>query len=88
MAAVLRLFGRNSASGPESGGCGHLNQPEMPGHWADFLLIDRDIFRLVPAEIAATRVLESWVGGKRAWVASPAPATAPSVPQVSQERWR
>jgi predicted amidohydrolase YtcJ len=60
----------------------------MPGHWADFLLIDRDIFRLVPAEIAATRVLESWVGGKRAWVASPAPATAPSVPQVSQERWR
>jgi predicted amidohydrolase YtcJ len=45
----------------------------MPGRWADFLLIDRDIFRLLPAEIADTRVLESWIGGKRAWVGPSAP---------------
>jgi hypothetical protein len=51
----------------------------MPGRWADFLLIDRDIFRLLPAEIATTRVLESWVGGKRAWV-------SPSAPPPSQPR--
>jgi predicted amidohydrolase YtcJ len=55
----------------------------MPGHWADFLLIDRDIFRLSPAEIADTRVLESWIGGKRAYVAPP----APSFPQRSQQGW-
>ncbi len=48
----------------------------MPGHWADFLLIDRDIFRLLPAEIAATRVIESWIGGKRAWVS---PSASPSL---------
>jgi predicted amidohydrolase YtcJ len=58
----------------------------MPGHWADFLLIDRDIFRLLPAEIAATRVLESWIGGKRAYVA-PAASAAPSVPQPGQQGW-
>jgi predicted amidohydrolase YtcJ len=43
----------------------------MPGRYADFLLIDRDIFRLQPAEIAGTKVIEAWVGGKRAWVRPP-----------------
>jgi predicted amidohydrolase YtcJ len=52
----------------------------MPGRWADFLLIDRDIFRLLPADVASTRVLESWVAGKRVWV-------SPSVPQPGQPRW-
>jgi hypothetical protein len=62
----------------------------MPGRWADFLLIDRDIFRLLPAEIAATQVLESWIGGKRAWVSpsTPAPSGQPSPPsQASQQGW-
>lgn len=54
----------------------------MPGRWADFLLIDRDIFRLLPVDIAATRVLESWIGGKRAWVAPPGPP--PSTVQAAQ----
>lgn len=51
----------------------------MPGRWADFLLIDRDIFRLQPADVAGTRVLECWVGGKRAWV-------SPSASQPGQQR--
>ena len=40
----------------------------QPGRLADFLLIDRDIAAAAPAEIRATKVLETWVGGKRAWV--------------------
>jgi predicted amidohydrolase YtcJ len=40
----------------------------QPGRMADFLLIDRDITTVAPAEIRATKVLETWIGGKRAWV--------------------
>jgi len=36
-----------------------------PGKWADFILIDRDIFKVPPAEVWQTQVLETWVGGKR-----------------------
>ena len=39
-----------------------------PGHNADFLLLDRDIFAATPAEIGATRVMETWIGGVRAWI--------------------
>lgn len=38
------------------------------GRYADFILIDRDIFTVLPAEVRATKVLETWVGGKRLWV--------------------
>ena len=40
-----------------------------PGHMADFLLIDRDVLTAAPAEIRGTRVLETWIGGTRAWTA-------------------
>ncbi|MBI3715957.1 MAG: amidohydrolase [Betaproteobacteria bacterium] len=36
-----------------------------PGKWADFIVIDRDIFKVPPSEIWQTQVLETWVGGKR-----------------------
>ncbi|XHS00152.1 amidohydrolase [Sphingomonas sp. DBB INV C78] len=39
-----------------------------PGRYADFLLLDRDILTATPAEIRATKVMETWVGGKRLWV--------------------
>lgn len=39
-----------------------------PGQRADFLLIDRDISTAAPADIRNTDVLETWIGGKRAWV--------------------
>ena len=35
---------------------------------ADFIFVDTDIFRTSnPAEIRATRVLETWVGGQQVW---------------------
>jgi predicted amidohydrolase YtcJ len=57
----------------------------MPGRWADFLLIDRDIFRLQAADIAGTRVLESWISGKRAWVNPSANQPYPLPSQVNQQ---
>lgn len=38
-----------------------------PGKWADFILIDRDLFREKPARIWSTVVLETWVGGRRVY---------------------
>lgn len=38
-----------------------------PGRLADFLLLDRDIFAIDPREIRGTRVIETWVGGRKAW---------------------
>ena len=40
----------------------------VPGQRADFLLIDRDISVSRPADIRATQVLETWIGGKRVYV--------------------
>jgi predicted amidohydrolase YtcJ len=34
------------------------------GKWADFILVDRDLFRIEPSEIWKIRVLQTWVGGK------------------------
>ena len=39
-----------------------------PGHMADFIFIDRDIFAdRDPAHIRATQVMETWVGGRKVW---------------------
>jgi predicted amidohydrolase YtcJ len=38
-----------------------------PGKWADFILVDQDIFAVDPAKIWSTTVLETWVGGKRVY---------------------
>ena len=40
----------------------------IPGQRAAFLLIDRDISSAQPADIRATQVLETWIGGKRVYV--------------------
>lgn len=42
-----------------------------PGKWADFILVDQDIFSIAPLKIGATKVLETWVGGKRVFSAAP-----------------
>jgi predicted amidohydrolase YtcJ len=39
-----------------------------PGHAADFLLLDRDIFTASPADIRQAKPVETWIGGKRVWV--------------------
>ena len=38
-----------------------------PGYRADFILVDRDPLVVTPAELRGTRVLETWIGGKRVY---------------------
>ena len=39
----------------------------QPGRFADFILIDRDVFAVPPTEVRGTQVLETWIGGRKAW---------------------
>jgi predicted amidohydrolase YtcJ len=39
----------------------------QPGRYADFVLIDRDIFELGADQIRDTKVEETWVAGAKAW---------------------
>lgn len=41
----------------------------QPGYRADFLIVDTDPLESAPAALRATKVLETWVGGERAYVA-------------------
>ena len=41
-----------------------------PGKWADFILVDRDLFKIPPSEIWKIAVEETWVGGKRVYARS------------------
>jgi predicted amidohydrolase YtcJ len=41
-----------------------------PGKAADFILVDQDIFGVAPESLWKTRVLETWVGGKRVFRAA------------------
>jgi predicted amidohydrolase YtcJ len=43
------------------------------GQRADFLFLDRDPLLANPAELRATRVLETWVGGRQVYRAKEAP---------------
>jgi predicted amidohydrolase YtcJ len=38
-----------------------------PGKWADFILVDRDVSRVDPQSLGTTKVVETWVAGKKAW---------------------
>jgi predicted amidohydrolase YtcJ len=38
-----------------------------PGKYADFVVLDRDIMRVPDSELHATRVLSTWLGGKRVY---------------------
>ncbi|MFA6230268.1 MAG: amidohydrolase [Rhodanobacter sp.] len=38
-----------------------------PGKWADFILIDHDLFKDPASRIWNTQVLQTWVGGKRVY---------------------
>ena len=37
------------------------------GKWADFIITDRDLFKVRPEEIGKMNVLETWVGGKQVY---------------------
>ncbi len=36
-----------------------------PGKWADFILIDHDLFKIAPSQIWKIKVYQTWVGGER-----------------------
>ncbi len=38
-----------------------------PGKYADFILVDRDVSKVAPGELARTQVMETWVAGKKVW---------------------
>jgi len=38
-----------------------------PGKQADFILVDRDVSKVSPTDLARTEVIETWVGGKKVW---------------------
>ncbi len=40
-----------------------------PGKWADFILVDHDIFKDPASKIWNTKVLQTWVGGKQVYAA-------------------
>lgn len=64
---ALAGFTRGAAyAGFAEGKIGSLD----PGHYADFILVDRDISNVDPQALARTQVLETWVGGKQLWARS------------------
>jgi len=48
-----------------------------PGKWADFVVVDRDPTQIDPQELARTRVLETWIAGKKVWEQQP-PTASPT----------
>ena len=42
-----------------------------PGKHADFILVDRDVSKVAPTELARAEVVETWVDGKRVWARDP-----------------
>ena len=38
-----------------------------PGSWADFILVDRDIFAIAPSALWQTEVQQTWVNGKQVY---------------------
>ena len=47
-----------------------------PGKWADFIIVDRDPTKVDAQALAQTKVLQTWVAGKKVWERS-----APSAPE-------
>jgi predicted amidohydrolase YtcJ len=41
----------------------------QPGYRADFVIVDADPLESTPAQLRATKVLETWIGGQRAYAA-------------------
>ena len=41
------------------------------GKWADFILVDQDVFTISPQDIWKTQVLETWIAGERRFAKTP-----------------
>lgn len=49
----------------------HILGGLTPGKWADFILIDQDIFSISPQDIWKTQVLETWIAGEKRFTKAP-----------------
>lgn len=67
MGQALHGFTRGAAyAGFAEGSLGCLD----PGCQADFIIVDRDPTKVGPQSLGATKVLETWIGGKSEYVAA------------------
>jgi predicted amidohydrolase YtcJ len=48
-----------------------------PGKWADFVIVDEDPTEVNPQQLARTKVLETWIAGKKVWSSAPSGSAAP-----------
>ncbi|MFC3713773.1 amidohydrolase [Sphingoaurantiacus capsulatus] len=57
-----------------------------PGKWADFIVIDHDIFKIAPGELWKVKVQETWLAGKRVYLrgAPTAPEPAPDAEKPAE----
>lgn len=61
---ALRCFTLDAAfAGHQENQVGSLET----GKWADFIVIDRDLFAIRPADIRNTKVLQTWVAGRQVY---------------------
>lgn len=62
---ALNGFGNHTAWGAflDAKGVGELKI----GGWADWVVVDRNIWKLSPEGIRDLKVLETWVGGRKVW---------------------
>ena len=75
---LLRLASGNPATGVVFQGFAEDRIGALdPGKQADFILVDRDISRVSPGEMARTQVLETWIGGKKVWARQANAAATP-----------
>ena len=73
--AALAGFTRGAAyAGFAEGRIGSLD----PGKYADFILVDRDVSRATPVELARTQVIETWVGGRKVYQRSVSAVASPA----------
>ena len=66
LAEALRAFTLSAAY------AGHAEKTQgslEPGKYADFILVDRDIFSINPQDLWKTKVLGTWVGGRQVYPA-------------------
>ena len=40
------------------------------GKWADFILVDQDIFKVKPQDIWKTKVMQTWIAGEKVFDAN------------------
>lgn len=68
---IQQAFAGFTADAAWAGGAENRVGSLQPGRWADFILLDRDIFAIAPAELFQVKVEETWLAGRRVYVKKP-----------------